>query len=596
MYRLIDFQSKKPVKPTNLVFTGDNAPWEVEIDLEQVKRQVNIEYFKKTPPYVSKYLPFMPIKDYSRFVSLGEGATPLIKSTRLGPELGIDLWFKLEAQNPTGSFKDRGSAVELTIAKEFDVKGIVLASTGNMAASCSCYAASAGIPCFVFVPEETPPSKLSQVEAYGGHVVQVKGTYGDAANLARQAAEQLSFYLAGDYAFRVEGAKTAAFELIDQLFFRTPDLVIVPMGCGTNLTSFAKGFKEYREVGFISSLPQIVGVCAEQAPSIYNSFVAGKRTAEPAKKVESIATAIAINDPIDAIKALDAIYSTGGEALAVSDNEMLKAQYLLSREEGLFVETSSAASLSALLELKKRRDLSGKRVICILTGSGLKDPSPILRIALKPPVIYPEIKEFMALYGQEFFQGKNVTFVQRDEVIFTKAPSKKELEKQLRVLFGTPYTEQHVAKIGDFITRFLQKGKSVTFADFQDIVQDALATLTDTINRKFAVLDFQVSTGKDRKAEARVTVRLNKNEKTGIATGVGPVDAVISALRNAAGGGVDFSLPAYKVTMRSQGTDAAVNVELKLATAQKISVGKGTSPDIIQASIEAFEDAYNNLI
>jgi threonine synthase len=422
-------------------------------------------------------------------------------------------------------------------------------------------------------------------------VVQVKGTYGDAANLARQAAEQLSFYLAGDYAFRVEGAKTAAFELIDQLYFRTPDMVIVPMGCGTNLTSFAKGFKEYREVGFINKTPQIIGVCAEQAPSIYNSFIAGKKTAEPAKKVESIATAIAINDPIDAIKALDAIYST-----AVSDNEMLKAQYLLSREEGLFVETSSAASLSALLELKKRKDLSGKRIVCILTGSGLKDPSPILRIALKPPVIYPEIKEFMALYDQEFFQGKNVTFVERDEVIFSKPPGKKELEKQLRVLFGIPYTEAHVAKIGDFIARFLQKGKSVTFADFQDIVQDALATMTDTINRKFAVLDFQVSTGKDRKAEARVTVRLNKEEKTGLATGVGPVDAVVSALRNAAGGGVAFSLPAYKVTMRSQGTDAAVNVELKLATAQKISVGKGTSPDIIQASIEAFEDAYNNLL
>lgn len=596
MYQLIDFQTKKAVKPTNLVFSGDNGPWEVAIDLEHVRKRLNTDYFRKTPPYVSKYLPFMPIEDYSKFVSLGEGATPLIRSTRLGPEYGIDLWFKLESQNPTGSFKDRGSAVELTIARELNVKGIVLASTGNMAASCSCYAASAGIPCFVFVPEETPPSKLSQVVAYGGHVVQVKGSYGDAAGLARRAAEQLSFYLAGDYAYRVEGAKTAAFELIDQLFFQIPDIVIVPMGCGTNLTSFAKGFNEYREIGFIDSLPEIVGVCAQGAPSIFEAFRAGKRTTEPAKKVESIATAIAINDPIDAVKALDAIYSTGGEALAVSDSEMLKAQYLLSKEEGLFVETSSAASLSALLELKSRRDLKGRRVVCVLTGSGLKDPSPILRIALKPPVIYPDIKEFMNLYGQEFFEGKNVTFVERGEVIFSQPPTKKELEKQLRILFGTTYSEQHTARINDFISRFLQKGKAVTFADFQDIVQDALATLTDKFSRKFAVLDFQVQTGKDRKAEAQVTVNLNGDERTAAGSGVGPVDAVISALRSAAGGGIEFALPAFKVTMRSQGTDAAVNVELKLATKAKVSVGKGTSPDIIQASIEAFEDAYNNLL
>ena len=137
MYYLADFLSKQRVKPTNLVFTGESGPWEVIMDLQEIRSKVNIDYFRKSPPFVSKYLPFLPVRDYSSFVSLGEGATPLIPSTIIGPELGIQLYFKLESQNPTGSFKDRGSAVELSIAKELDVKSIVVASTGNMAASCS---------------------------------------------------------------------------------------------------------------------------------------------------------------------------------------------------------------------------------------------------------------------------------------------------------------------------------------------------------------------------------------------------------------------------------------------------------------------------
>jgi threonine synthase len=594
-YYLADFVTKEHVRPNNFVFTGDNNPWEVVVDLETIRRKINLDYFRKSPPYVSKYLPFMPISDYSNFVSLGEGATPLIKSKRLGEKFGLDVYFKLETQNPTGSFKDRGSAVELSIAKELGVKGIILASTGNMAASCSCYAASAGLPCFVFVPEETPPSKLSQVISYGGHVVQVKGSYGEAAQLAKHVAEDLGFYLAGDYAFRVEGAKTAAFELIDQLFFQVPDIVVVPMGCGTNITSYAKGFLEYKKLGFIPRIPQLVGVNAAGAPSIVNAFRQGAHTYEPAAKVESIATAIAINDPLDGRKALDAIYQSNGEAVAVTDKEMLQAQYLLSREEGLFVEASSAASLAAIIKLSGTRALKGKSIVCILTGAGLKDPSPILRIALKPPVIYPDPREFKALYDKMFFEGSSITFVEREEVIFTSDPDTPSLDRALTKLFGTTYPPQAVAKIKELIGRFLLKGKAITFADFQDIVQDAIGMLSSKGELSFTVTDFEVTTGRDRKAKASVRVKVSGQEKSGSAEGVGPVDAVINALRNACGG-IEFSLPAFKVTMRSQGTDAAVVVELKLRNAERISVGKGSSPDIIQASIEAFEDAYNSLL
>lgn len=398
MYKIVDFKTKACVNPLNYVFTGPQGPWEVEMDLEEISTRINFEYFKKCPPYVSKYLPLLPVKNFSSFVSLGEGASPLIRSNTLGADLNVDLFFKLEAQNPTGSFKDRGSAVELTLAKELAVPAIVLASTGNMAASCSCYAAKAGIPCYVFVPEGTPPSKLAQVISYGGRIVQVEGTYGDAARLAQAVAEELGFYLAGDYAFRVEGGKTAAFELLDQLFFRVPDYVVVPMGCGTNIASYAKGFAEYLKLGFIRRLPKLIGVQASGANPIVKSFEQGSAEIEECKVSTSVASAIAIGSPLDGVKALQAIYDTSGVAVDVSDSEMLECQYSLGAKEGLFVETSCAACLAGLKKIAEKTDLRDKTVVAVLTGSGLKDPGPILALAGKPPLIPASVDKFLELY------------------------------------------------------------------------------------------------------------------------------------------------------------------------------------------------------
>lgn len=595
MYHLIDFKTKQRVNPSNLVFTGDENPWEVVMDLDEIKSRINIDYFKKSPPFVSKYLPFMPIKDFSNFVSLKEGSTPLIESTRLGQQLGINLFFKLESQNPTGSFKDRGSAVELTIAKELNVKAIAVASTGNMAASCSCYAASAGIPCFVFVPEGTPPSKLSQVISYGGRIVQVKGSYGDAAALAKLVAEKLNFYLAGDYAFRVEGQKTAAFELVDQLYYKAPDIVVVPMGCGTNITAYAKGFAEYMHIGFIDTLPQLYGVQAEGAPSIVNSFWQGVRTITQLKKVDSIATAIAVNNPLDGTKALEAIYSTGGQGLAVSDTEMLQAQYKLAKEEGLFVETAAASSVAALFKYSKQSTFRGKTVVCVLTGPGLKDPDPILKIAIKPPTIRPSIEEFLSLYDNSFFDGDTISFLDKKAILYTTDPSIDELRAHIQKYLRSNYTDEYLRGFLGVINKFLQKGKHITFADLQDIVQDVLENLESIKGKVLTVTDFNVRTGKNRTAEAEVVVLLAGQELCAKGEGVGPVDAVINALRNACGSRIDFGLSHYRVDIRSQGTDAVVFVELRLTKEDHHSLGCGSSPDIIQASIEAFEKAYNGL-
>lgn len=593
MHHLINFKTKERVKPDNFIFAAADSPYEVVIDLDQVRSKINIDYFKQSPPFVSKYLPLMPIKDYAHFISLKEGATPLIESKKLGKELGIELYFKLESQNPTGSFKDRGSAVEMTIAKELGAKAITVASTGNMAASCSCYAASAGIPCFVFVPEGTPSGKLSQVISYGGHIVQVKGSYQDAARLAEEVARKLGFYLAGDYAYRVEGQKTAAFELVDQLYFNVPDVVIVPMGCGTNITAYAKGFKEYRELGFIEKTPKLIGVQPEGAPSIVKSFLEGKKDIEVLKEASSLASAITVNYALDGMKALDAMYSTGGCGIAVSDIEMVEAQYQLAREESLFVEASSASSFAALKNLIRDGKIKDKRIVCVLTGAGLKDPSPILKVAIKPPTIYPKLDEFMSLYDNSFFKGKTVVLKDKSEIVFTKLPSLDQLKVAADNYFSASYSEKHLNTMLALMGQFLKKGKPLTFSDFQDIVQDAIETLNLKTKSVLKVTNFNVCTAKDEIPTASATINIEGQVYNGKSTGTGPVDAVLNAIKDACGDKVSYSLLDYKVHIRGNGTDAGVYVEMKLAKDGKTSIGPGTSPDIVQASIEAFEKAYN---
>ena len=593
MYTIRDFKSKQVVKPHNMVFTGKDAPWEVLMDLETIKSKIDLDYFMVTPPCLSKYLPLMPIQQNSRFVSLRETATPLLHSKRIMNDRNFSLYFKIEGKNPTGSFKDRGSAVDISVAREMKARGIVLASTGNMAASCSCYAAAAKMPCFVFVPEGVSVSKLAQVIAFGGHIVQVKGNYNEAATLAESVAAEMDFYLAGDYAFRVEGQKTAAFEMIDQLLFQVPDMIIVPIGCGTNIAAYHKGFSEYLALGLIHKMPKIIGVEATGAAAVVNSFIKKSHTIEAVENMHTLATAIAVAKPLDGIKALEAIYQTDGLAIAVSDQEMLKAQYLLSTEEGLFVEAASATTLAALQKLDAMMDLSNQKIVCVLTGDGLKDPNVILKSATKPPTIYPEISAFTKLYKNNFFKQRTMLFVENTEMIFNHEPSIDDIKQKLVTIFNAEFDQVHLEKIQSMIQGFLRKGKQITAADLQDIIQDAQESIKSFKNQNLVINDFTVTTGKDKIPEANVTVTIDQKTYSAKSEGVGPVAALINALCAACEGKIEFKLTDYKVDIRSVGVDAVVNVELKLRQGNHVSVGQATSPDIIQASIEAFEEAYN---
>jgi len=599
MYSLVKFTTKEPVSnDQDYIFTGEDSPWEVVMDMEAIRSQINVGYFRDTPPSIAKYFPFLPIKKRSEFVSLKEGNTPLLRSQKLGKHLGISLYFKLESKNPTGAFKDRGSALEISLVKEWGVKGICVASTGNMAASCACYAASAHIPCFIFVPELTPASKLAQAISYGGRIVQVKGTYNDAASLAEKIARELHFYLAGDYAFRVEGAKTAAFEIIDQLYYHPPHAVIVPIGCGTNIASYLKGFREYRALGLLDTIPRLIGAQAEGASPVVESFRKASRTIEPWKQVSTIASAICIGGPLDGVKALDAIYSTKGEAVSVSETEILEAQFLLAKDEGIFIEPAAATSFAVAKKLAQQGKLIGERVVCVFTGEGLKDPAAILKVALKPPIIQPTVSEFLSLYENSFFEGKTIAIIDGDSPIFEKIPTINDIRKQLHLFTDAQFNEMQLTALQKEVEGFLKKGKVILASDFQDIIQDVLKSLAEmakTAHRVFTVEDFTVCTSRDKQPTASVEVLLHGERLSAESVGVGPVDAVINALRKACGEKIDFSLVNYNVAIRSQGTDAVVVVDISLKRAGKVSVAQSTSPDVIQASINAFERAYNGL-
>ncbi len=328
--------------------------------------------FIREKPWHWKYWMFYPVDDLKRAVSFEEGGTPLFLSKRIGNEMGCELYFKHEGMNPTGSFKDRGSTIEITKAVELGADSVCCASTGNMGASLSSYCAKAGIDCKVFVPESTPRLKIFQILSCGAEVIKVKGTYADCLRLTEEANRRYSTYLVGDYPYRSEGQKSVGFEIVDQFYWNVPDYVICPMGNGTLTRAVWKSLLELKNVGLQEKLPKIIGVQAEGCSPIVDAFKNDLKRPIPMEKADTIADAIACEDPLDGAEALAAIRESCGFAELVSDEEILSAQKVLGRSEGLFAEPSGAVSIACLI--KYRKNFKGKKVVCIVTGHGLKCP------------------------------------------------------------------------------------------------------------------------------------------------------------------------------------------------------------------------------
>jgi len=376
---------------------------EVRIDEKALRGRIEKETWSLRPISVWKYKELLPILDEAKIVTLNEGGTPLYKCKRLGKELGIEnLYVKNEGANPTGSFKDRGMTVGVSKALELGVKAVVCASTGNTSASLAAYAAKAGLPCIVLIPAgKIALGKLAQAMMHGAVVVAVKGNFDDALKLATEASKQTGLYLLNSInPFRIEGQKTAAFEICDQFKWQTPDRVILPVGNAGNITAYWKGFKELKALGLIEKTPRMVGVQAAGASPIAKAYATNSAAIEPVKNPETIATAIRIGNPVNWKRALTALRESNGEALTVTDEEIVNAQKLLARKEGIFVEPASAASLAGLKKLVENNEVEREEtVVCVATGHGLKDPEAAMRACEEIVEIEPSLKAFEKVVG-----------------------------------------------------------------------------------------------------------------------------------------------------------------------------------------------------
>jgi threonine synthase len=315
------------------------------------------------------YKDLLPVTAATPMITLGEGDTPLVKSSRLGRELGCEqLYFKLEGCNPTGSFKDRGMVVAIAKALEEGSRAVMCASTGNTSASAAAFGAHCDLPALVIIPKgEVAMGKLAQAMAYGARIIMVNGNFDTAFNLVREFTTKHEVTLVNSInPYRLEGQKTGAFEIVDALG-DAPDYLFIPVGNAGNITAYWRGFREYLQLGRSRSLPRMMGFQAEGAAPI----VQGAPVANP----QTIASAIRIGNPASWQGALDARDDSGGTIDAVSDDEILEAYRILASHEGIFCEPASAASFAGLVKLHRQGlDLRDRRVVCVFTGTGLKDP------------------------------------------------------------------------------------------------------------------------------------------------------------------------------------------------------------------------------
>lgn len=332
---------------------------------------------------IENYRRFMPVGPETEIVTLLEGNTPLIPVDRLARAFKIDahIYVKYEGLNPTGSFKDRGMTMALTKAKEEGARAVMCASTGNTSASAAAYAARAGMKAVVLIPDgNIALGKLSQAMMHGAQVVAIRGNFDDALNLVRALTQKYPMTLVNSInPYRIEGQKSAAFEIVDALG-DAPDLLFIPVGNAGNITAYWKGFKEYREAGMAHKLPRMMGYQAANAAPL----VLGRPVANP----ETLATAIRIGNPASWEGAVRAKEESGGMIDAVTDDEIVAAYQALADTEGIFCEPASAASVAGLIKASREGKIpAGSKIVCVLTGHGLKDPDRAVAVGKEMQVV-----------------------------------------------------------------------------------------------------------------------------------------------------------------------------------------------------------------
>lgn len=322
---------------------------------------------------IKKYAEYLPVTDKTPIVTLNEGNTPLIKADNLAKKIGLDaeIYLKFEGCNPTGSFKDRGMTMAVTKAKEAGSGAIICASTGNTSASAAAYGAKAGLKTYVLIPDGyIALGKLSQAMMYGAEIIAIQGNFDKALEMVREISSKYPITLVNSVnPFRIEGQKTGAFEICEALG-QAPDYHFIPVGNAGNITAYWKGYKEWHNIGKIKELPKMMGFEAEGAAAI----VRGERILNP----ETLATAIRIGNPASWKFAEAARDESNGMINSVTDDEIVAAYKLISSCEGVLAEPASAASVAGLIKVKDQVK-PGSKIVCILTGNGLKDPDNAIK-------------------------------------------------------------------------------------------------------------------------------------------------------------------------------------------------------------------------
>ncbi len=347
-----------------------------------------MSYFKQWPGLIQAYEKWLPITKKTPTITLQEGGTPLLELKYINELIGknVKVYAKYDGLNPTGSFKDRGMTMAISKAKESGCEAVICASTGNTSAAAAAYAKKGGMRSFVLIPDGyVAQGKLAQALVYGAEVLAIKGNFDKALKIVQELANQFPITLVNSVnPYRLQGQKTAAFEIIDSLG-KAPDYVCIPMGNAGNITAYWMGFNEYFKAGISNSLPKMMGFQAEGSAPL----VLGKTIENP----ETIATAIRIGNPVNKEKAFTVRKESGGKFTQVSDEEIIKAYKMLGKEEGIFCEPASASSIAGLLKIKDEIEINSI-IVCVLTGNGLKDPDCAIKNndALFKPGIEPSIE------------------------------------------------------------------------------------------------------------------------------------------------------------------------------------------------------------
>jgi len=378
------------------------APLDVVYDYDSI--ELSKQSFDARPRSIWRYAELLPVRDAKSVVDIGAGYTPLRRATNLGCKVGLkNLYVKNDSVNPTFSFKDRPASVAVSKAVELGDKVVGCASTGNLAAAVAAHAAKANLECYVFAPKNIELSKIAQVATYGGKIVAVRGTYDDANRLAVLASETYgwNFVNITSRPYYVEGSKTIAFEVSEQLGWRTPDHIIIPVASGALLCAIQRGFNEFERLGLVeASGARISAAQADGCAPVANAFRSNSENVIPVDQPKTIATSIAIGDPGDGFYVLKVVRETGGVAWSVSDEEILDSIRLLAKTEGIFTEAAGAVTIAVLKQMVDAGKIDREEtVVCCITGNGLKTIEHLVPTTAKPMELEPSLEALTSAFG-----------------------------------------------------------------------------------------------------------------------------------------------------------------------------------------------------